>query len=170
LNGGDTSGYHAGVQPIESGTAMRLSSARPAACRAALSLLVAALLAGCASVSLDEPIESRNWRLTSIDGQPVQPAGDPRQNAQLQFDGNGRVAGSGGCNRLSGSYQRNGAQLKIGPLASTRMACTDQARSQIEARFLAALEATARYSVVGGELVLIDGRGQTLARLGSAAP
>jgi heat shock protein HslJ len=78
------------------------------------------------------------------------------------------VTGSGGCNRLTGSYQRSGTQLKIGPVASTRMACIDAARGQLETRFIAALEATAQYSVVGGELVLIGSRGQTLAKLSNA--
>ncbi|MDM0044701.1 META domain-containing protein [Variovorax dokdonensis] len=148
---------------------MRLLPERLASCRAALLLAAAAVLAGCATVSLDEPIESHPWRLASIDGQAVPPASDARQQAQLEFDGNGRVAGSGGCNRLTGSYQRNGTQLKIGPLASTRMACVDPTRGQLESRFLAALEATTQYSVVGGELVLIGSRGQTLAKLSSAS-
>lgn len=148
---------------------MRLLPERLVSCRAALLLATAVIAAGCASgVSLDEPIESHAWRLASIDGQAVPPAADARQNAQLQFDGNGRVTGSGGCNRLTGSYQRSGTQLKIGPVASTRMACIDAARGQLEARFIAALEATAQYSVVGGELVLIGSRGQTLAKLSNA--
>jgi len=149
---------------------MRLKPARLVPRRAALvGLLLAATVAGCASgVALDEPIEARSWRLTSLNGQALAPASDPARAAQVQFDGNGRVTGSGGCNRLTGSYQRNGAQLKIGPLAATRMACIDPAQGQLESQFLAALEATTRYSIVGGELVLIDSRGQTLARLGAA--
>lgn len=122
--------------------------------------------AGCTSVSLDQPIESRPWRLASIDAQPVIPSSDPRQVAQITFDGsNQRVSGSGGCNRITGSYQRTGDQLKIGPLAATRMACIDASRGQLEARFLAALQATTSYSVSGNELILLDARGQTLAKL-----
>ena len=148
---------------------MRLLPERLVSCRAALLLAFAAVVTGCAGVSLDEPIESHPWRLTSIEGQAVPAGTDPRQDAQLTFDGAGRVSGSGGCNRLTGSYQRNGTHLKIGPLASTRMACIDAARGQLEARFLAAIEATTQYSIANGELVLIGSRGQTLARLASTS-
>ena len=129
-------------------------------------VLLAASSAGCTSVSLDQPIESRTWRLASIDSQPVIPSDDPRQAAQIVFDGGAkRVSGSGGCNRISGNYERNGAQLKIGPMVSTRMACLDASRGQLETRFVAALQATTSYSVAGNELILLDARGQTLAKL-----
>jgi len=142
-------------------------SKRVATGRWALTALLLALTStACTSVSLDQPIEARTWRLASIDSQPVIPSDDPRQSAQIVFDGGAqRMSGSGGCNRISGSYQRSGAQLKIGPVASTRMACLDPSRGQLETRFLAALQATASYSVAGNELILIDARGQTLAKL-----
>ena len=144
-------------------------SKRAATGRLALATVLLAALSACASVSLDQPIESRTWRLASIDAQPVIPSDDPRQAAQIVFDGGAqRVSGSGGCNRISGSYQRNGAQLKIGPMVSTRMACLDASRGQLETRFLAALQATASYSLAGSELILIDARGQTLAKLDSS--
>ena len=41
----------------------------------------------------------------------------------LVFDEGGRVSGSGGCNRLAGTYTASGEQLAFGPLATTRMAC-----------------------------------------------
>lgn len=144
--------------------------ARLATCRLALPFVLLAVSASaCTSVSLDQPIEARTWRLASIDSQPVIPSDDPRQAAQIVFDGGTqRVSGSGGCNRITGSFQRNGAQLKIGPLASTRMACLDPSRGQLETRFLAALQATTSYSIAGNELILLDARGQTLAKLDSS--
>ena len=145
--------------------------ARFATGRTALPFFFAAFAAaGCSSVSLDQPIEARTWRLASIDAQPVIPSQDPNQSAQVMFDGGTRrVSGSGGCNRISGSYQRTGAQLKIGPLVSTRMACLDAGRGQLETRFLAALQATTNYSIAGNELILLDDRGQTLAKLDGSA-
>ena len=148
-----------------------VAAAPPALRRMALPFVLAAtaLAAGCTSVSLDQPIEARTWRLASIDSQPVIPSDDPRQSAQIVFDGGTqRVSGSGGCNRITGSYQRTGAQLKIGPLASTRMACLDNARGQLETRFLAALQASTSYTMAGNELILLDRRGQTLAKLDSS--
>ncbi|MGR4868734.1 META domain-containing protein [Variovorax sp. LARHSF232] len=140
--------------------------ARLAFGRTALPFLLAFAATGCSSVSLDQPIESRTWRLASIDAQPVIPSDDPRQAVQIVFDRSAqRVSGSGGCNRISGSYQRSGASLKIGPMVSTRMACQDASRGQLETRFMAALANTTSYSIAGSELILLDARGQTLAKL-----
>jgi len=141
--------------------------ARPARL-AALLLSAVALLTACGTtVSLDEPIESRTWQLVSIRSQPMPLDPDPQRGAHLQFDGT-RVNGSGGCNRISGSYQRTGHALRLGQLAATRMACLDGGRSIIETDFLAALQATTQYSLAGGNrLTLLDGGGRTLAVLES---
>ncbi|RZL93699.1 MAG: META domain-containing protein [Variovorax sp.] len=137
---------------------------------AALLVSGAMLIAGCSSVSLDEPIEGRTWRLARLGTEPVAPSGDPQRDAQLVFDGRtGRVSGSGGCNRLTAGYQRNADALKIGPLAATRMACVDAGRSALEGRFLAALQATASYRMAGDQLSLLDQGGQTLAVLSAVA-
>jgi heat shock protein HslJ len=40
----------------------------------------------------------------------------------IQFR-DGHVAGHSGCNRFTGSYKQQGETLKLGPLASTKMAC-----------------------------------------------
>ena len=133
--------------------------------RLALPALGLVLLAGCGTtVSLDEPIESQTWRLVSVGTQPAQRDADPRRDAQLQFDGS-RVNGSGGCNRVSGPYQRTGHRLTIGPLAATRMACIEAERSAMESSFFAALQATTGYSRLGTQLTLLDDSGRTLAVL-----
>ncbi len=41
--------------------------------------------------------------------------------ATLSFDDQHRVSGTGGVNRLAGTYTSNGAVLSVGPLAVTRM-------------------------------------------------
>ena len=129
-----------------------------------------ALLAGCAtSVSLDEPIESRVWRLTSLGLRPVPapvPGSDPQRDPQVQF-GAATVTGSGGCNRITGSYQRTGHDLKIGPLVATRMACVETERGVLETGFVAALQAATSYALIGNQLTLLDAGGRTLAVLES---
>lgn len=125
-----------------------------------------AMLAGCGTtVSLDEPIESRAWRLTSVGLRPI-PATAQGGDPQVQFEGS-RVTGSGGCNRFTGTYQRTGHDLKIGPLAATRMACTDPERGAVETGFVGALQATTGYALVGNQLTLLDAGGRTLAVLES---
>lgn len=141
--------------------------------RIALAVFTTALIAlaatGCGSgISLDEPIEGPTWRLVQLGDQPVAPGTEPQRDAQVQFDGNsGRVSGSGGCNRVSGTYSRSGYELRMSQLASTRMACADPARSANEAAFFAALQATASYRMQGaGRLALVDAGGRTVAMLG----
>jgi len=139
--------------------------------RLALPVLATALLAGALSacgsgISLDEPIEGPVWRLVQLGNEPVAPGGE----AQVQFDrSSGRVSGSGGCNRVSGSFTRSGVALRIGQLASTRMACADPVRSANEAQFISALQATASYRLAGpGQLALLDATGRTVATLNAA--
>jgi putative lipoprotein len=123
------------------------------------------LLTGCGSgISLDEPIEGPVWRLVQLGDEPIAPGGD----AQLQFDRNsGRVSGSGGCNRVTGSFTRAGVSLKLGQMAATRMACADPVRGANEAQFLSALQNTASYRLAPGRLALLDASGRTVALLSS---
>jgi heat shock protein HslJ len=68
----------------------------------------------------------------------------------------GRVSGSGGCNRLAGSFELEAGTLRFSQVATTRMACAERVM-QREAAFLAALAATSRFELVGETLVLLDG-------------
>ncbi len=132
----------------------------------ALPVLAAATLTACGSgISLDEPIEGPAWRLVQLGEEPIAPGSE----AQVQFDrSSGRVSGSGGCNRISGTYTRSGVTLKIGQMASTRMACPDPARGGTEAQFVSALQSTASYRLAGpGRLALLDASGRTVALLNS---
>jgi imidazolonepropionase-like amidohydrolase/heat shock protein HslJ len=100
------------------------------------------------------------WTLAALGGEaiPGQTGGRP---ITLSFSPDGRVSGSGGCNRVSGSYTRQGDALKFGPLATTRMACPAM---DLERRFLGALAATARWKIVSGALELSDASAKLLAR------
>lgn len=131
-------------------------------------LLAATLTAGCGSgINLDEPIEGPLWRLEQLGGEPVAAAGDPQRQPQLRFErANGRVSGSGGCNSLTGSFERSGSTLRLSQLASTRMACTDPALSAKETQFFAALQSTASYRLQSPtRLALLDASGRTVATL-----
>ncbi len=64
------------------------------------------------------------------------------------FGEDGRVTGSGGCNRFFGPYALDGAALSIGPLASTRMACFEpEGVGEQETAYLAALGRAATWSI-----------------------
>jgi heat shock protein HslJ len=47
--------------------------------------------------------------------------------ATLAFPEAGKVAGNGSCNRFTGAAELNGRAIKLGPLASTKMACMGEA-------------------------------------------
>lgn len=123
---------------------------------------------GCGSaISLDEPIEGPSWRLVQLGDQPVEPGSEPQRDAQIRFEaGSGRVSGSGGCNRVSGTFQRSGSSLRLSQLAATKMACADPATGERETQFFAALQSTTSYRLQGpGRLALLDAGGRTVATL-----
>jgi len=71
------------------------------------------------------------------------------------FGDDGRVAGSGGCNRFFGPYALDGRALAIGPLATTRRLCPESAGvGEQEAAFLAALGRVATWSIRENRLQL----------------
>ncbi len=85
----------------------------------------------------------------------------------LAFDAEGRVSGSGGCNRFTGSYRVAARTVYIAPLAATRRACPGEALNLQEGRYLAALSGEMAASLTpDGALVLEGDGGSVLARLG----
>ena len=73
-----------------------------------------------------------------------------------------RIAGSGGCNRFTGTYQQNGDRLTFGKMAMTFMACPEE--METERDFVTALEQVRSWKILGEHLELYDGSGAFLAR------
>lgn len=74
----------------------------------------------------------------------------------IRFEAEGRVAGSGGCNRIFGSYTASDENMiSIGPLASTKMMCPQDVMDG-EAAFIASLESASGFSRETGKLTLFD--------------
>jgi putative lipoprotein len=105
------------------------------------------------------------WTLSELGGSSV--ATGPGEGVPfLDFDIEElRVSGSGGCNRLTGSFDAIGRELRFGPLATTLMACPEPVM-QREAAFLAALAKTTGVELEDDRLVLLGDDG-VLARLDS---
>ncbi|MBS1837050.1 MAG: META domain-containing protein [Actinobacteria bacterium] len=80
----------------------------------------------------------------------------------LDFSTDGKVSGSTGCNRFSGTYAQKGAGIRItlGPL--TRAACTSDAATRQEQQIISGLGAARRADQAGATLVLRDGGGKQL--------
>jgi heat shock protein HslJ len=73
----------------------------------------------------------------------------------VEFDADGGLSGSAGCNRYTATYAAQEQSLSIGPAASTRMMCAEPAGvMEQEAQFLKTLETVATYRIGGNRLEL----------------
>lgn len=84
----------------------------------------------------------REWVVESIDGRAV--AANSRTT--LTFDPTGQIAGRAGCNRYTGAYSLQGAQLSVSGVTTTRMICVPALMDQ-EARFLGLLDQVRSYQL-----------------------
>jgi heat shock protein HslJ len=80
------------------------------------------------------------------------------------FGEDGRISGSAGCNRYTGTFTTDGAVLAVGQVATTRRACAQEGLMEQEAAFVAALGrvATLEIEVDRLELRALDGALQVL--------
>jgi heat shock protein HslJ len=112
------------------------------------------------------PVESElannRWRPIEVIGAPVM-VGRPGSEPWIELDPKAqRFTGSGGCNRITGTFRANGNSLNFDRAAGTRMACPDMLG---EEAILDALERTASYRVQGRFLDFMDADSVTVMRL-----
>lgn len=81
----------------------------------------------------------------------------------VQFQNNGELLGSGGCNNFFGTYDLNGTVLTIGPLASTKKMCPDG--MDAEQDFLTALQKSTRIEATHFTLKIFDANDELLLDL-----
>ncbi len=133
-----------------------------------LAIAMLALVSACghhrtAAQSSSPPLVDTQWRLVLLGDAPVH-AADAQHAAHLVFVSDGlRVQGSGGCNRITGTYRQDGDALTIDQVASTRKACAQG--METEATFLAGLERVRRWAIAGKRLTLWDEGGTVVATL-----
>ena len=111
------------------------------------------------------PLLGRVWQLDRYqDAQKALVPPVARTQIDLTFLERGTLGGSDGCNRYMSGYVLDQQTLKIGPIATTRMACrhTD-GRAEQAAAYAAALERVAGFRVAGRSLTLLDSDGSTVA-------
>lgn len=107
------------------------------------------------------PLLHTRWILSQIDQTAVvvdQPEHQPFIQLSVDQHSN-RLMGMGGCNRLMGSYQLNGAQLQLA-VVSTKRYCAELHR--IESTLLSGLARTASYHIDQRTLTLKDHQGTPL--------
>lgn len=76
-----------------------------------------------------------------------------RVSATLEFAESGRVSGTGGCNRFSGTVSTAGEAIAFRRFESTRLACVREV-AEFETRYLQALGKT-EYFLIDGNTLLI---------------
>lgn len=140
--------------------------------RVAVALIVVTMLSACASGDGGPPARSgasvppltgSSWNLSSYAGAAgaqVRAATDPAVGT-LNFLDDGKVAGSTGCNRFSGTYRQSGADLAITIGLTTAAACSGPAGRQ-DTAVIAALGKVSTAEASGDRLVLSDAQGAKL--------
>lgn len=101
-----------------------------------------------------------HWALSRLGGKPIVATPTP---VYLEFtlEPNPQLAGSSGCNRIFGGFERDGDRLSFPPLAGTRMFC-EQGMEQ-EHALHEALAATRSHRLEGRTMVFFDEAGDEVA-------
>ncbi|WP_458760200.1 META domain-containing protein [Afipia sp. TerB] len=125
--------------------------------KAFLAALVVGMLALPAGANAAPPHGS--WLAEDINGGGV----IDRLQTTLQLGADGKVTGTGGCNRYMGRAILKGDAITFGPMAGTRMACPPAVMDQ-ENKFHAALETVRSWRIEQGRLLLLDSSGNVALR------
>jgi copper homeostasis protein (lipoprotein) len=102
------------------------------------------------------------WALTRLDGQPVTAEMFQTEPHLVFLEEGGRFAGSGGCNRVAGTWRADGTTLTLMPGPMTMMAC--ERGMDTERRLVDLMRRAQGYRIAGSHLELVDAAGNTLVR------
>lgn len=137
-------------------------------------LAVAVVMTGCATTdslqtspqaSQKESIGlyNRTWIATQINGVEVKSNDLSGKRPAIQFDAKEkRFFGADGCNQIRGSFESQGSILRLGPIASTMMACIGNDNSALSRQYANALASTTNFELKGHELKFLDASGRVL--------
>ena len=99
------------------------------------------------------------WVATSLNGHKLLPAA----TVSAEFDSEGLVSGSSGCNNYSTSYTVDGDGIRFGEeIVSTEMFCDEPVNEQ-EREYFQVLNEAAGFDVNDEELTLLDSSGNAIA-------
>jgi heat shock protein HslJ len=111
---------------------------------------------GCGGRKLPpESLDNTSWTIIMLDQLPALDS----VKTEVRFH-DGRVSGTAGCNRFTGSYSHNSNVLTFDSMATTKMMCPEKQMVQ-EASFMALLngKVTKRFTV-DGNLIIANERGK----------
>ena len=110
---------------------------------------------------VDESLTGVIWALDELNGESLVPT----TSISAEFDLDGRVGGSAGCNSYNAAYKADGTNIEIGMAATTMMLCPDPIMAQ-ESAYMEALSAAATYEVTAESLTLFNSAGEAAAIFG----
>ncbi len=123
--------------------------------------LIAACTPAAPQAGGDADLAGTSWEVTGYDdGSQAVTSVLAGTTLTANFGEDGTLTGNSGCNDYSGPYKVTGNQIGIGPLSSTKKACSDPVGvMDQESQYLAALENAQVFIVEGNtlELRLVDG-------------
>jgi heat shock protein HslJ len=122
---------------------------------------------GLALFALAMPVHLSAEMLPGSEWGPVEVNGaafEPLEDIFVQFELDGEVFGSGGCNMFRTRFVINGDAILFGPAAATMKACPEEI-SQQEFAFLRALDSARLFERDGLTLTLSNAAGEVVMRL-----
>jgi copper homeostasis protein (lipoprotein) len=122
----------------------------------------------CGNPVEDSPLRGTYWKLVRLGGMPVEVAANQREPHLTFARDQLRVSGTGGCNRVTGSFEVDGEKLRLRALAGTRMAC--EGGMEQEQRFLESMAKVERHRIRGSHLDMLDASGTPMARFEAVTP
>lgn len=99
-----------------------------------------------------ESLAGTHWMLVSFGKPGEETPVREGSNVTVEFQEDGQVGGSGGCNSYSGQYQVEGDSIAFHEIASTLMACADQTVTGQEAQYLQALDTASQFTLADNRL------------------
>ncbi len=119
-------------------------------------------LTGCGGAPADL-LTGRTWAVEDIAGTGLIDS----SRVTMGFGTDGRVAGSGGCNRWFAGYEMTGEGLTIGQAGSTMMACPEALMTQ-ERRFFEVLAQVTGFDIDETGALVLQAAGQPILTLRAA--
>jgi uncharacterized lipoprotein NlpE involved in copper resistance/heat shock protein HslJ len=107
-------------------------------------------------------IEDTYLKLTRLGDHPVPVLEGQREPHIVLHSESGRLAGTGGCDQFSGSYEIEGTSIRFGMMATTKMACLES--KDVDEALLASLETATSFRKTAHHLEFLDADGTVVAR------
>ncbi len=119
------------------------------------------LLAACGTSPAQVDLAGTSWSLVSYGSSTSPTAAAAGVETNLDFNADGNVHGTMGCNGFGGEYSADGKSITFGPIMSTMMACEEPIMTQ-EITALHVMTGTTPFEVVGDTLTIHSADGNSV--------